>query len=37
LPGWHFTFYSTNISVTPRCFCVEFDSNAIEDDSYVPQ
>jgi hypothetical protein len=36
-PGWKFTFSSTNISVIPKCFYVEFDGKVYEDDAWVPQ
>jgi hypothetical protein len=31
-PGWYFDFYSTNSSLLPRIFCVEFNGAVIEDD-----
>ncbi len=36
-PGWWFIFYSTNTSVMPRCFYVEFDGKVIEDDVSKPR
>jgi hypothetical protein len=36
-PGWKFTFFSTNASVMPRCFYVEFDGKVYEDDDRMPQ
>ena len=36
-PGWKFSFFSTNASVLPKCFYVEFEGKVYEDDAYVPQ